>query len=197
MVALRAVCTGALTLATLVAGLVLLPSDAQADSYVSPDASGDVVQVNLQAETSMQVPDRTEGDITSSGVAHGKRRVAMATRHRELTRTGAGTVHLFRIGSRNRVHVVTLVARPGHWQGSASMKTGQGRSVSCRGLRWSIRYDDDLVRLSVPRRCLGRPSWVHVGMAEKHVEETSNFLDDAQTDGRISENPEFGPRVRR
>ena len=196
---MRIIRASALALATvLVTTLaVLVPSAAEARSYVSPDTSGDVVEVNFQYETTAVVPARTEGDIVSSGVVNGKRRIKMAMRYRELTMTGAGVVHVFRIGSLKRVRVVSLVARPGHWQGSALMEKDNGTNVTCRGMSWSIGYDDNLLRLSVPRRCLGKPKWVHVGMLEKHMEDPSNFLDDAQTNGYIGADPKWGPWVRR
>jgi hypothetical protein len=49
----------------------------------------------------------------------------------------------------------------------------------------------------VPRRCLGRPNWVHVGMAAGTFEDPASFWDDAATNGYIGANPKWGPRVHR
>ena len=54
-----------------------------------------------------------------------------------------------------------IIAGPGHWQGTHVMGTNRGRRAHCTGVHWSLQYGADLARVSVPRRCLGNPKWVH------------------------------------
>ena len=190
--------SSALALVTFMA--VLIPSAATANSYVRPDAAKDVVKyATANSSSSTKVPDRTFGDVLSSSVGHGKRRVNMAMRADELTQTGDGATFLFRIGTKHKIRRLYIETSPGHWQGVGYFlrDTNSGDSLKCRGIGWSIDYGTDLVRASVPRKCLGKPKWVHVGMATATFEDPAIFLDDAGTNGYIGDAPKWGPRVYR
>ena len=189
--------SGTLALATTFA--VAVPAAAQANSYVLPDSTKDVVKYdNQQDNTATAVPDRTEGDILSSSVAHGKRRVRMAMRVDELTPTGDGATFYFRIGTKKKIRFLYINTSPGEWAGVKSFKKGDSnRNARCRGINWSIDYVEDIIAASVPRKCVGKPKWVHVGMAVATYEEPAAFVDDAQTDGYIGDEPKWGPRVYR
>jgi hypothetical protein len=74
--------------------------------------------------------------------------------------------------------------------------------VRCRGIRWSVEYGADLVRASVPSRCLGRSKWVHVGMMLLTFDGSQSqpvYLDDPLTNGYIINGyvAKWGPRVYR
>src|SRR5436190_3207161 len=94
---------------------VLVPAAAVADSYTSPDASGDVVKYDDHADTSpTPVPARTEGDILSSRVIHGPRRVTVAMYAQELSQVGTGALYMFRIGTKHKVRWLYIDTAPDH-----------------------------------------------------------------------------------
>ena len=123
----------------------------------------------------------------------------MAMRFEELTETGHGATYTFLIGTKHKIRYLFLDTSPGHWQGLKLFSRNSGYDpVKCRGIGWSIDYGADLVRASVPRRCLGRPKWVHVGMGENSFfNDPVLFLDDAATNGYIGREWKWGPRVYR
>jgi hypothetical protein len=192
---------GALTLATVLA--VMAPTAAHAASYVHPDSTGDVLHLNESSsdgDSGTKVPDRTDGDIVRSAVVHGKGRVSMALSYRDLVApTGsAGTIHIFRIGTnKKRVRQVYVFASGSRPQGAVDFEKGSGKSVKCKGVRWNINYSTNVVRASVPRRCLGNPKWVHVGMATATLADPDVFVDDAATNGYLGNEPKWGARVYR
>ena len=178
-------------------GLVLLvPTQAQAGSYARPDAANDVSSSTGDGPF-VRTPSRIEGDIRSSAVAHAPRRVLVAIGFGQLTQTTELTGHIFRLRTnRGKVRWVTVVAGPGHWAGRTVMQKPSGRRVKCR-LGTSIDYAADRVRVSIPRRCLGGPRWVKVGIGVVSAEGETFYADDALTDGIIRANPVYGPLVRR
>jgi hypothetical protein len=180
---------------------VMAPTAAEAASYHHTDATRDVVSVIDDDAGSATTPEtsRDDGDILTSAVAHGPRRVTMALHLGALEESGDLVVHYFSIAtSRHKVRTFTIVAEPGHWQGSVRKLTGRGKPFRCRGVHWSIGYSSKSVTLSVPRRCLGRPAWVRVAMADGKGEGTKDYYDDSQTTSFTADgDPRFGPRVYR
>ena len=80
-------------------------------------------------------------------------------------------------------------------RGRVIMTKGTGRRVKCHGLSTKVDYVGQRVTVSVPRSCLGRPRWVKVGIATVRFAD-SILLDDAQTDGKLYQNPKYGPLVK-
>ena len=188
-----------LTLAVALSA-ALVPVAAHAGTYSAPDASGDVVMYDFSgdSETPVKVPDRTDGDIVNSRVVHGPNRLTMEVRYRDLVASGGTIVHDFRIGTNNhRVREIGIVAGPGKWQGRHVVVNKRGKRVRCHGVHWSLQYGANLVRVSVPRRCLGNPKWVHVGIGTLEETGSSLYLDDANTNGTFGETTKWGPRVYR
>lgn len=188
--------TSALALAAV---LVLAPTAAEAKSYVRSDPSGDVVEANTSSNATTKVPARTDGDIVRSAVVHGKGRVTMAVSFRDLvapTTSDDGVVHIFRVGTNKKrireFEVVTTGAHPG---GVVEVTKGNGNRATCRGVAKSVDYTKNTVRLSVPRRCLGRPKWVHVGIGSIKFTSPNAFADDAATNGYLGNQVKWGPRV--
>ena len=178
-------------------GLALLvPTEAHAGSYVRPDPASDVSSSTGDGPF-VRTPSRIEGDIRSSGASHMPRRVQVAIGFAQLTQSTELTGHLFQLRTnKGRVRVVTVLAGPGHWAGRTVMQKPNGRRVRCRfGTR--IDYVTDRVTVSIPRRCLGRPRWVKVGIIAVTIEDDVFFADDALTDGILRANPVYGPIVRR
>src|SRR4051794_12600750 len=179
---------------------VIVPTTASADSYVRSDPSGDVVKAVFDPDGTVRQPGRKDGDIVASGVSHGPRRVHVALRMRDIGRSGGReTISASRFRRKKRVREVTLTADPRSGQGHVNVYNRRGNNAPCRGVRWSISYPDDLVTLSIPRRCLGRPGWVRVGMGVANLvgHEPDLYSDDAMTNGVDHDPVVYGPRVYR
>lgn len=91
------------------------------------------------------------------------------------------------------------MTREGNWQGTVSMRNDSGHKVACAGIRRVIDYSQPqrLIRVSVPRQCLGRPKRVHVGMLAMQIADPILYVDDAETGGYIGHQPKWGPWVKR
>jgi hypothetical protein len=138
------------------------------------DGTGDVHRTLLQEPDLAYVdaPHRRLGDLTSLGVRNGRHAVRLTYRLSAMRRTGLGHGELAQVRTPRGTWDVTVLAyRPqvdsaNGWRGEAMLwrpnAAGQAR---CAGLRHSISYRRDVVRVTVPSRCLGRPSWVRVRAA--------------------------------
>jgi hypothetical protein len=194
--------SGALALATVLA--VMAPTAAQAASYHHTDAAHDVVSANDDNDTVTAAPDRTDGDILTSGVAYGPRRVTLAMKFAALDRPAGLAEHYFSVvTSKGKVRTFILVAPKAHPEGSLIKQTGRGKKFTCKRVHWSIGYGARTVTLSVPTRCLGKPRWVRGAMASIDVDDVQAdsppiFLDDSNTTGFTADSePKYGPRVHR
>lgn len=189
----------ALVLATV--GVALAPTAAHAATYHHSDAPHDVVSVTDDDIGSSATPEptRDDGDILTSAITHGPRRVTMSMHDGGLERDGERAVHYFGVAtSKGKIRTFQVVASPDHWQGSLQKLTGRGKTFRCRGVHWSIGYASRSVTLSVPRRCLGRPAWVRVAMAEAKGSGARDYFDDANTTSFDADSePKLGPRVYR
>jgi hypothetical protein len=185
-----------IVLAAVTGLAVFVPTQAHAGSYVRPDPANDVLSSKDDGPL-VRTPSRVEGDVLTSGVSYAGRRITVAMGFAELTQTTELTGHLFRLRTnKGKVREVTVIAQPGSWGGTAIMQKSSGRKVKCRmGTR--LDYVADRVTVSIPRRCVGSPRWVKVGMAEVTFEGDVTFVDDAMTNARLDGNPVYGPVVRR
>jgi hypothetical protein len=185
------------TLLAATTGLaVLVPSQAYAGSYVRPDATGDVSSQTDDGPY-VRTPSRVEGDVRTSGVSYAGRRVTVAIGFAQLTQTTEITGHLLRLRTnKGKVRDVTVIAGPGQWAGRTQLTKGNGNRVRC-ALGHRIDYVADRVTVSIPRKCLGKPRWVRVGIGVVSVQDEVFFADDAATNGVLRANPILGPIVRR
>jgi hypothetical protein len=175
---------------------VLVPTPAHAGSYVLPDATGDVGSSKDDGPY-VRTPSRAEGDVRSSAVSHARRRVVVTVAYRQLSQTTQITGQIARLRTnRGRVRDVVVYAQPGNWGGRTSMEKPSGRRVKCR-VGMSIDYAADRITVSVPRKCLGRPRWVRVGIGAVTFEDDVVFADDAMTNATPGNTPVLGPVVRR
>ena len=187
----------ATVVATVCSAGVLAPAVAHADSYVSRDVAHDV-RITDPSGVQNAATSRRNGDVLSSGVVHGRRVVRVAMRYAEMSRRDPVVLHVFRLRTdEGLVREVTVQASRGSWGGRARVTTGRGRVVRC-AVRAELDPSERLARVTVPRRCLSNPRWVRVGMGVLiPVGEDSVYADDARTDGRLYDNPTYGPVVRR
>ena len=69
--------------------------------------------------------------------------------------------------------------------------------MRCRGVRHSIYYTANLMRVSIPASCLGHPRWIKAGLGTVEAAEPTFFVDDGHTDGKVYDEPKSGTRVYR
>jgi hypothetical protein len=167
---------------------------------VSTDSAGDVVSFPVSGAgvpAATPAPERVLGDILGSSVTHRRRNVVLQLRYRELDATGAAGGHLFVIRTSRTQRLVTVYTGAGFWDGRVQVEDARGKVVRCRVGR-RIDYTANTATVVVPRSCLGKPSWVRVGMAGLTFDSLDSvFADDARTHGGLGANPALGPRVRR
>lgn len=135
---------------------------------VLKDPTGDVWGYG---ERGQWVPagDVPAADVVRAVVRHGRYQVRMKMTFSDLRRDEPQQYGAYIVFSRLRFAAVYVNARPGRWQGRHLMIVGRilvdESRVKCRGLKHTIDYATDQVSISVPRRCIGRPDWVKVGMS--------------------------------
>ena len=181
----------------IAAGLATFaPTVANADSYVRHDAVKDVVAFD-ETEEQTAAPDRSEGDIVTSGASHRPRKLRLAMGFASLTHASEFSGYLFTVRTNERkLRTVMVFAGPGMWNGQASMMSRHGR-VKCRGLATRIDYTAHRMSVTIPRRCLSAPRWVQVGMAAVTGQDEKSYVDDALSKGTLGNNLVWGPRVRK
>ena len=165
-----------------VAVLVMLPGAADAERHGDHDALADVWATPVGAVSYTAVPKHVEGDIIATRVIHAPRAVWIRVRLRELTTTTNGNFHRFAIKSDRRYRFVEIDALPGHWDGTALMTGSAGRPVTC-ALHFHIDYELNQIHLKIPRLCLGKPSWVRVGVRSTVAGALRVFTDDGHSLG--------------
>jgi hypothetical protein len=185
-------------LAAVTAAAVLAPAAAYADAAVTSDPKGDVLVYSGDSETPTKDPSVTQGDIVSSAVDYGPRRVTLAVHFRDLAMSGDGFYSVFRIRTNEgRLREVDLFAGPGQWSGTTETVNARHDKVRCRGVRHNIYYTANLARISIPSRCLSRPRWVETAIGAVDIKDPKFFVDDANTDGKVYDEPVWGTRVYR
>ena len=183
---------------------------ALSDQMRRTDPAGDVTADDLSGDDPVLDPEWRNGDITQLRVRHRHYRVTARLNFVELTagRRQPWMYHTFRFltsGGGGLELSGTVGVNGGGRQGV--WRLSDGRRVKCRGLRHTIDYQAETVRISVPRSCLGRPRWVRVGAKTSSFSEAQEVFrfDDALPTGEDAtrdptvppDAPTFGPRLRR
>ena len=180
--------------AAVVPVLVALPGTATADRERSRDAIGDMWSSPVGTVDYTPAPSHVAGDIVSTRVVHAPRAVWIRIRLRELDTDNNGNFHRIAIKTDRRFRYVEIDALPDHWSGSVRTTGPAGRPVPC-AVRHRIDYALNQVRVRVPRRCLGKPAWVRVGVRSTVAGALRVFTDDAHSRG-VPSTIALGPRVR-
>lgn len=218
---------GAAALPAALVAALLAPTAAVADSWRVTDPRGDVAGWHYDPEpepcgtsTVVDASDQGNVDITGLGVRHTRRAVVLTTRFRELDPDQGQMVDLAIRSSTGGWELDLYRDAPGDggWQTYSSLNRepkypdpddleecegfGIVIDVTPCGIGRDVDFAKDLVRLSVPRSCLGNPRWVRVGVG------TYDFIDDGggsftyfsdEWDGGTVVSPwlpPIGPRVR-
>jgi hypothetical protein len=152
--------------AALVLPLVAVP--AAASDVTVRDARGDMVKVEEGGTGAQPAPGATNGDVVRTTFRHLDRRVVVRTRTAALERTGRRfTVWVDVQNGARRTWIVGVEATRRDRGGHTILMTGRGR-VRC-AVRHRIDYAHDVVRVSVPRRCLDTPRVVRFRLLTEHV----------------------------
>ena len=174
--------------ATLAAITVLVPVatpwPASAARILTADSTGDVWSRSADGVLS-EAGSRISTDVVASAVRNTDRRVHASVRYDDLAATSDRVVTPVRIqASTGRTYLLRVTAGPGDRDGTGRLVryTGRGAEtvrVACEGLRHSVSYAEDLVAVSVPRRCLGKPTWVRYGGTVRTVDQEGTVFTDA------------------
>lgn len=188
----------ALTTATLTLGLA---SPAHAAQNVRTDASNDVVRMSLESEGVPQpAPNANQGDIRRFVVDHRATNVLVTARFNDLVRGKQHHYHVLQLLTADVRNDVEIAVEPGgRAQGTTTYTNRAGRRVACAGLETNIDWSTNVLRVKIPRKCLGNPNWVRAGYGYFRITPKWDlFADEAYRNGAIGEEkPAFGPRVHR
>jgi hypothetical protein len=154
-----------------------------------------VARSPVDSNAYVPAPTQVRGDIVGIRVSFTRRAVWIRFRLQDLATTGNGNFHLVGISSDRRDRSVEIDAFPGHWEGRAAVTGPRGQAVAC-AVPHRIDYERNRVALHVPRSCLGRATWVRVGVRTTVAGSTSVYADDARAVG-YSPTLHLGRRVRR
>lgn len=205
---------------------LLAPASAYADRWSGTDEAGDVEGFNYDPDpepcgtiTDLDGSADTNTDITRLDVRHTRRAVVVTTRFRDIksareqnlsinlrASTGGYELYLYREAPSSRPWQVysDLWTEP-DYPDPDDVPECHGFGLVVDGVRCRIEHEidfaDELIRLSLPRTCIGNPRWVRVAA------QTSRFVDHGSTfdfysdewDDGVKLNhwlPPFGPRVR-
>lgn len=191
-------------LVAVTAAVVAVPASSYADSRGHTDPTRDVHSVAFDSEQkpvagpSTPEPTAAFADVTRVRVTHGARTITVRMTFRDLAHVGTGQVQELLLVSPKRSRLVYVVAGPGHWKGTVTMRTLKDKKVGCRGLSRKIDYARNTIRVGVPRACLGRPSTLKVGTFTMVGVGSKLFYDDGFTNGGEFDAP-FGlsPKIHR
>jgi hypothetical protein len=196
-VLLRKCSTTILVIASML-GALSLAGPAQADTWSHADRAHDVARLKFTKADFAVKPargDRTT-DITRLTVTHSAQRVTLRIKMRDLTNVDLrSTVALIKTPTRPYIVAVESIE-------FAFVGKQMGR---CPRLQKNFDYQANLITIAVPRRCLGNPNWVRVGvLAETQTgallsANGAPHLDDALSNKLASfeSRPHLGPKIRR
>ena len=169
--------------------------DVQSQTETLDPATGD-----WQEGEPVLAPDNTDTDVTRVSVDHRPHRVVLETTLRDVSLSSGFLVYDIRTGDRR----YTAMQRLGNDKTfpAFTLVRGNDSRVRCAGAQHDVDRAGDRVTLNLPRRCLGGPRWVRVGIGaaklDQSVQDTyTTTADDALRDAVIKDDLALSPRVRR
>lgn len=173
--------------ALMAAGLVAAaPGVAQAKALTDDDAAKDVVKAESEEGSFTPVPRRRLNDVMSTKLSHTSDKVAVRMEVAELTKTDALRWLVSIFPSKGDARAVTLDAQDGSWSGRLSVVDPEtDESVDCGN--HTIDYKADVVRISLPRDCVGKGRWVRFQVGALTATEDAMYGDDAILDRPIED----------
>jgi hypothetical protein len=167
---------------------------AHAQTWTHTDPAGDVVAFDGETESQAPAPTQERGDVRRVRVAHNNRRVVVRYSMRKAL---AGNHMMFySIRTPKARFDLDRVRFPGMGGGVTLHKSGSEHTIRCSGMRWDIDRERATVAVSIPRRCIGRPRWVRVGVIVMSLTDELVYIDDALS-GNGLDSLRQSPRVYR
>jgi hypothetical protein len=164
--------------AALAATPPAVAGDEPLTKVVLRDGTGDVWRMTLGSADKVRRP---AADVKRAVVRHVPATVRVRMRFADLRRAGSQSYQVTYRTPGGGYYLAVLESLPGARSGRSSLWGMESeRRLRCPELRHRIDYARDLVALSVPRSCLGDPSWVRVNMTNLLAP-----LEDPTGDGRI------------
>ncbi len=132
---------------------------------VLDDPAGDVWAIgegeNAEWVSAGDVPN---ADVVRAVVRHGRHNVVVRMTFTNLRRVEPQHYTAMIITPR-QLRAVFVSAGPRRWGGRHQLVNGNFGNVKCPRLSHRIDYNAEQVTMTIPRGCLGRPSWVRVDMS--------------------------------
>lgn len=181
-------------------GLALLAAPASAAVLTQSDARGDV-WLRESPHSYSEHGARDNVDLTASRVRHTDRAVVTSAWFTDLVRTTDSTTTVFWLRTdKGASFRVKHTVGPDDRRGTATLqRVVDGRLVAraCAGLTDEVGYAENLMRVTVPRACVGRPQWVrfHGSATARELSGGATF-----TDAMMSADPVndlYSARIRR
>ena len=155
--------------------LPLVAVSAAAEEVTVRDARGDMIRVQEGGSDPQPAPGATVGDVVRTTFQHTDRHVVVRTKLVALKRTGRRfTVWVDVQNGARRTWFVGVEATRRDRDGHTILITSRGDDVRC-AVQHRINYADDVVRVSVPRRCLGLPRVMRFRLLTEHVRRSWDY----------------------
>jgi hypothetical protein len=201
---LRSICL-LLTMAVLaVLAPALTPAQAgdagAPDHVVLVDRTDDVWQFYPGEDPGTLIGSRPTVDITRARAWHGDDLVGVRLRFVNLRPTSHDETLQVVVRGPERAFVAFVSVGPGDRAGTHELLRAFGGPVTCRGMRHTVSYADDVIVLRVPRACLAQPEWVRLQMLESLlIPGTPTMSPSSLVDNphNASGHPTFTPRLYR
>lgn len=135
---------------------------AHAGSWAHRDARGDVFRSSMSddAVATADPADRT-ADITRFSVRHSARTVTLTLSLRDLR--GGDSMLVSRLVTPKNEYELAILRTADLRMFSLVDAAAEGDELTCRGKRASYDTRRDRIRITIPRTCLGSPTWVRAG----------------------------------
>jgi hypothetical protein len=144
--------------------LALTPNAAHAEKLVKRDARGDVLLLD-DTQTLTPQPAVKGIDVVKSVVKHTRKKVAVKVKMRDLGRLGATEfAELSAVMETDRKPHSAFVFKGGSGPTGFELVRGK-KTIKCRGAKKKFSAAKDVVRMSLPRSCVGNPRWIRVTVA--------------------------------
>jgi len=149
----------AVALAIMVAG----GQQAYAATYVMKDHKGDAYAYHDPDSPRLVRSNGATNDITSVRTTHGAKAVNVAIHLRKLPREDNTAAVEIRTSAPKHPVFYALAMRVDGYKMSLLTDEAGSSDLRCKGMRARFDGAHDVVRMHVPRRCIGSPKWVRTG----------------------------------
>jgi hypothetical protein len=149
------------------------------------DGAGDVWAGDFSEEEPTRA-DFPAADVTRAVVKHGTFAVRIRMRIDDLRKIGT-QFYQAEIRTPRSEYFAAVVSQAGARRGQEEFDGAR----RCRAMTHKIDYANDVLRMRIPRSCLGRPRWVRVTLLNAVVNETEEtfYVDNPHNHQAFPENP--------